>query len=113
MKPTIRFVFTEAYMGSQHKGLKRIMDEYAEKNAIFARVIKQEGALCLFINAKKTACKLYGGGHVLAYFKSEHPLTVATISSIPESFGGSIEIATAARNSFKRLFIIEKITKAA
>lgn len=92
MKPVVRYVITDIFMGMSHNGLQAVIDAHKKQNALFARVIKSPGSLVLFLNVSRTAAKLFApNGDVVGYLRMRSKLTARMIDRIPEAFGGSVE----------------------
>ena len=93
-KPTVRAVIPDVHMGSSHKGLNQMILDNKKLNKEFARALKGKSELVLFINARRTACKLFReNGTVLGYLRLQDGVVVGTdeIDEIANEFGGSLE----------------------
>lgn len=98
-------------MGLGHAGLNDIIREQKKKNPLFAKVIKDDGGLVLFINTRRTAAKLYQeNGEVIGYLRMPDGsrITERSIDFIPKTFGGSVEYASAVKAAFKKFLEVEK-----
>lgn len=116
IRPVIRYVITDVHMGLGHAGLNEIIRAQAKKNELFAKAMRVEGGMVLFLNASRTAAKMYReNGEVIGYLRmpSGARLTEANLDLIPRTFGGSVEYASAAKNAFKKFFEVEKPSKVA
>lgn len=114
-RATIRFVIQDVHMGLGHIGLSKIIAEQKKRNKLFAQTLRQSGGLILFINTKRTACKVMAdGGEVMGYFRPLNgaKITEQSIDMIPATFGGaSFELAGAVKSALKKLLDMEKSRK--
>lgn len=111
MKPQVRFVITDTYMGLSHDGLCEVIRLMKKKNPLFAKTMQIEGGLILFVNKARTKAKLLSeSGNVFAYLRipGDRRLTEESLDELPASFGGSVEYAKAAKTALKNLLQIEK-----
>ena len=110
MRPVVKFVITNTHMGLGHEGLSDIIREHKKKNHLFAKVMKQEGGLILFLNNSMTAAKLYSeDGAVLGYLRMPggRRLTAEAIDQIPRTFGGSVGYSSAVVSALKQFLVVE------
>ncbi len=109
MKPVVRFVITDTHMGMGHSGLNETIRQHKKKNQLFAKVMRNEGGLVLFLNTSMTAAKLFQeNGNVVGYLRMPGKLTEKNIDLIPKTFGGSLEYSTAVKSAFNKFFEAEK-----
>jgi hypothetical protein len=111
--PTVKFVVTDTHMGLGHSGLNEVIRAHKKQNPLFAKVMNTDGGLILFLNKSRTAAKLYAeNGPVIGYLRlPAGKLTERSIEFIPETFGGSLQYASAAKSAFKKFLEVEKESK--
>lgn len=113
MKPQVKFVITDVPMWLSHAGLNEVIRVHKKKNDIFKAGIK-DGGLILFLNAPRTAAKLFSeNGEVIGYLRLPNggKLTERSIDFIPKTFGGSVEYSSAVKRDFKKFLEEEKKQK--
>jgi hypothetical protein len=111
-KIIVRAVIQDVHMGLGHSGLSDVIRAHKKKNKLFAEVMKTDGGMVLFLNASRTAAKLfYENGEVIGYLRMQSKLTAENIDLIPRTFGGSLEYSSAVKNAFKALLQIENEKK--
>lgn len=79
-------------------------------NKEFARALKGKSELVLFLNAKRTACKLFReNGTVLGYLRLQEGVIVGTdeIDEIGAEFGGSLEYSQIVTQALRDLGEVE------
>lgn len=116
MKPVVRFVITDTHMGLGHSGLNEVIRAHKRKNSLFSKVMNTDGGMVLFLNTSRTAAKLFReNGEVIGYLRlpSGSRLTERNIDFIPETFGGSVQYASAVKNAFKKFLEIDGDRKTA
>lgn len=94
-KPLVRFIIADTHMGLGHEGLEEVISLHKKQSPLFARALKTESDLILFVNKSLTAAKLYAsGGRVIGYLRLPRGrvITERTIGEIPATFGRECRI---------------------
>jgi hypothetical protein len=97
-------------MGSSHRGLNQMILDNKKLNKDFAKALKGKSELVLFLNAKRTACKLFReNGTVLGYLRLQDGMIAGTdeIDEIADEFGGSLEYSQVVIQALKDLGEVE------
>lgn len=99
-KPLVRFIILDTHMGLGHDGLREVIAMHKKKNPLFARALKTESDLILFINRPLNAAKLFAAsGNVIGYLRLPYGRVIdeRAVGEIPATFGGSVEYSKAVK----------------
>jgi hypothetical protein len=109
----VRCVIADVHMGSGHKGLNQIIQDQKKLNIDVRKALGKDG-LVLFINAKRTAGKLFRqNGEVLGYLRMHEGMIISEkqVNKVCEAFGGQLAYSQTFREQLKLIGIIEKKAK--
>lgn len=105
----IKFAVMDVSMGNGHDGLNKILQGVKKANLIFARALKADPGLILFINRAKNKCKVMDdSGLVVGYLKTPHRFTQLNLDSVAATFGGSFEYSNSVKSALKYLLLQDK-----
>lgn len=83
----VKQIFLNTDLRCQHRGLSLLA---AKRKCNLDKL--EPGEHVAFVNRRKDRVKLYSANGLLSYLKSDRPLDLRAIASIPEAFGKSLKL---------------------